>query len=177
MKLTQKNEVVQMESISGHIKVKMKWTSAVDFDLAALYEKKDGSEGMVYFGEKGSLAKFPFILLDKDAGVGDSGGDNEENLTIGKIDDLAKLHLVTWDYNAVKKASHARFDNSDIKLFFDDGNQVKHEVHLHTGDMGNTIVIATIDNTGNTPQLINKSNVGTLKGLNDSKDILAIANQ
>lgn len=176
MKLVQKNSEVKLDSFSGHVAVKMKWTSAVDFDLAALFVKKNGDEGLVYFGSTGSLDSFPFIKLDKDAGVGDQGGDNEENLTIAKIDDFSKVHLVAWDYKAVQKGKHARFDNSDIKLHLDDGKDISHEVHLHTGDMGNTIIIATIDNSGDQPKLINTSKVGTLKNLNDSADILAIAN-
>lgn len=176
MQLKQKNAEVNMENFNGNLAVKMKWTSAIDFDLAALYVKKDGSEGLVYFGNLGNSASFPFIQLDKDSGVGDQGGDNEENLKISKIEDFQKIHLVAWDYKAVLGGSHARFDDSDLKLFLDDSKDVKHEVHLHTGDLGNTIVVATIDNSGDTPKLINTSKVGTLKGLDDSKSILAIAN-
>ena len=60
----------------------LKWTSADDFDLAAIYVKEDGECGMVYYGDKGSLATFPYISLDEDAGVGGTAGDNEENLRI-----------------------------------------------------------------------------------------------
>ena len=41
-----------------------------------------GTFGHIYFGNKGKLTTSPYIALDKDSGVGNSAGNNEENMTI-----------------------------------------------------------------------------------------------
>ena len=178
MELAQKGASANTGSIEN-AKVVLSWTTAADFDLAALWEKKDGSEGLVYFGNKGNLNAFPFMQLDKDAAVGDKAGDNEEKMIIAKIDpDVSKIHIVCWDYGAVENGSAARFKDSDVKLTVQTGPNDKHNVVLDSGDLGNVCVVATIDNTNEITgaALINTSKVGTLKGLNNSKQILEIVN-
>lgn len=177
MQLATKGASAEMDSVKG-LKATMKWTSAADFDLAALVEKKDGTHTMVYFGEKGDLNNFPFMKLDQDAGVGDSGGDNEENMRISQIhDDVAKAHLLCWDYGAVQAGSHARFNGSDLAITVMDDKGQNHQVSFDTGEMGNIVVLATIDNTSPLgAKLMNTSKAGTLKGLSDSSKILDIIN-
>jgi len=41
--------------------VTMRWTTAADFDLAAVYQPKDGKIGIVYFGELGNLNSFSHL--------------------------------------------------------------------------------------------------------------------
>ncbi|MFQ6011457.1 MAG: hypothetical protein ACE5KG_04715 [Nitrososphaerales archaeon] len=140
----------------------MKWTTAADFDLAAVYETDDGLK-MVYFGDKGSLNTTPFIQLDEDSGVGDSGGNNEENLRITKMDGKKKVHLVAWDYGAITKGTAARFANSDVHLEVKDDTGTSHDVTLNTGETGNCACLATIEVTPLGAKLVNSSNVHLFK--------------
>ena len=86
MDLQQKGESASLGGIKQFM-VSLKWTTAADFDLAAAYKRKDGTTGLVYFGELGDLNSFPFMQLSGDEGVGDQGGDNEETMRVMKIDD------------------------------------------------------------------------------------------
>ena len=44
--------------------ISMKWTTAVDFDLAAAYQTKTGQRGLVYFADLGHLDNFPYLCLN-----------------------------------------------------------------------------------------------------------------
>ncbi len=173
LKLKQKGMSASMKPIKNLI-VTMKWTTAADFDLSAVYKTKWGDYGIAYFGELGSLNTFPYIELSGDEGVGDTGGDNEEVLRISKLDDMDYVWIMCWDYTMVQKGKPARFKNSDILLIIEDDEGMRYEVPLDTGNFGNTAVIATIDNSSGTPMLINESKVGTLKGLNDLAQLLDV---
>ena len=152
--------------------VSLKWTTAADFDLAALYVKKDGTKGMVYFNELGDLNSFPYMKLSGDEGVGDTGGDNEETMRITQFEEMSHIHIVAWDYGAVTAGTAARFADSDVSVSVMDDNGDDHAVTLDTGDMGNVTVIATIDNSSPMgAKLVNQSTVGTLKGLSDSQQL------
>lgn len=70
--------------------VKLKWQTAIDFDLHAIVKKGNNVEE-VYFRNKGRLDSFPFVKLDQDAGVGSTAGDNEENLTIEKLSNVDEI--------------------------------------------------------------------------------------
>jgi len=155
--------------------VSLKWTTAADFDLAALYVKKDGTKGMVYFNDLGNLNAMPFMQLSGDEGVGDTGGDNEETMRIAKFDDMSHIHIIAWDYGAVTNGSAARFKDSDVKVTLMDDSGESHEVTVDTGDLGNVCVLATIDNSSPMgAKLVNESKVGTLKGLSDSQQLFDI---
>lgn len=177
MELKQKGEQANVSGFA-QLLVTMKWTNAADFDLAAVYEKKDGTPpGLVYFGDKGNLNQFPFMQLSGDAGVGDKGGANEETMRITKLDGLSKVHIICWDYGKIKTGSAARFKDSDVSLYVVDDKGTTYNVNLDTGDMGNTTIIATIDN--NNPigaVLINTSKAGTLKELKQIDSLMAIIN-
>jgi uncharacterized protein involved in tellurium resistance len=160
--------------------VSMRWTTAADFDLAVLIEKKSGGDPtMCYFGDKGNLNAFPYMELSGDEGVGDTGGDNEETMRITKIDpDIAKAHIVVWDYGKVTEGAPARFADSDCHVGIMDQDGNNHDVKLDCGDTGNVCVLATIDCTSPIgAKLVNTSKAGTIKGLKNANQILAIANQ
>lgn len=159
--------------------VTLKWTTAADFDLAALYEKKDGTKGFIFYGNLGDLNVFPFMKLSGDEGVGDTGGDNEEVMRIAKLDDdIAKIHIIAWDYGMVEASKPARFAESDVKVSLMDDQGTNHAVTLDTSDIGNVTIIATIDNTSPMgAKLINESAVGMLKGLNDTQQLWDIINR
>jgi uncharacterized protein involved in tellurium resistance len=176
MELVQKGQEVVVESLKA-ILAKMKWTTAADFDLAAAYETKSGEKGMVYFGtpSKGNLNGFPFMKLDQDSGIGDTGGDNEENLRITKLDDMKAVHLICWDYGAVQKGAPARFKGSDLSITLTNDKGETNTVNCDAGDAGNTVILATIDNSSPIgARLINVSKAGTLKGLSNSDQLFNI---
>lgn len=162
MELTEKGASAEVGGFE-QLLVTMKWTSAADFDLAAVYEKDDGKLEMVYFNNKGSLNEAPFIQLDKDAGVGDTGGDNSETLRITKLDGKKKIHLVGWDYGQIKKGEAARFDGSDVHIEVQDNTGTKHDVKLCAGSMGNAALIATIEATPLGAKLSNTSKAELFK--------------
>ncbi len=66
---------------SSIVHAKLTWTTAVDLDLHAFYKTKEGKFGHISFANQGDLDKEPYIMLDEDAGVGNTAGDNEENIT------------------------------------------------------------------------------------------------
>lgn len=155
--------------------VSMKWTTAADFDLAAVYRAKDGKEGLVYFGDLGDMNEFPYMSLSKDEGVGDAGGDNEETMRITRLDDMEKVWLLCWDYGMVQSGQAARFSDSDVNLSIIDDTGKSVSVELDSGDTGNVCCLAMIDNSSPMgAKLVNTSIAGTLKGLKTLEQLLAI---
>ena len=176
MELKKKGQQASLGGIKQCMMI-LKWTTSADFDLAAAYKAKDGREGMVYFGDKGSLNDFPFMEAGEDQGVGDTGGDNQEELRIMSFDNMDYIWLICWDYSAIEKGTAARFKDSDVSVTLMDEKGTNHNVILDTGDFGNLSVVAAIDNTSPMgAQLVNTSKAGTLKGLNNLNQIMEIIN-
>lgn len=146
--------------------VTMKWTTAADFDLAVVYETKEGKYGLVYFGDLGDMNAFPYMALSKDEGVGDKGGENEETLRITRLDDMKYVWITCWDYGMVQNGQAARFKDSDVVLTIIDDTGKSVSITIDTGDTGNVCCIATLDNSSPMgAKAINSSKAGTLKGL------------
>ena len=176
MELKKKGQEANLGGIKQCMMV-LKWTTAADFDLAAAYRTKDGREGMVYFGEKGNLNDFPYMEAGEDEGVGDTGGDNQEELRIASFDTMDYIWLLCWDYSAIEKGTPARFSDSDVSVTLMDDKGTTHAVTLDTGDLGNLTLVTTIDNTSPMgAKLINSSKAGTLKGLNNLNQVMEIIN-
>ena len=174
MELKQKGASANVGSFK-QLLVTMKWTTAADFDLCAVYEAKDGRKNLVYFGDLGDLNSFPFVQLSGDEGKGDKGGDNEEQMRIASLDQMKYVWIMCWDYGKVQQGSAARFKDSDVKLSVMDDRGTSHNVTLDTGSLGNVALIATIDNSNPIgATLINTSKAGTLKGLNNLNQLIAI---
>ncbi len=174
MELKQKGQEAQLGGIKQFM-VTLKWTTAIDFDLATAYETKEGRTGLVYFGEMGNLNEFPFMQLSGDEGVGDTGGDNQEEMRVMKIDDMKYIWILCWDYGAVQGGTPARFAGSDVAVSVADDSGISHDVMLDTGDVGNVCVVATIDNSGMMgAKFINTSKAGTLKGLKNLDQLMRI---
>ncbi len=171
---------LKQKGAEGYIAIKqlmvtMKWTTAADFDLAAVYEAKDGRNGIIYFGDLGDMNNFPYMQLSGDEGVGDKGGDNEESMRITRLDDIKYVWIFCWDYGMVQNGSAARFKDSDIILSIIDNTGKSIAVSIDTGEMGNVCCIATIDNSSPLgAKLINSSKVGTLKGLQRLEQLLEV---
>jgi tellurite resistance protein TerA len=142
------------------IQAKMTWKKAVDLDLHAFYKTKDGKIGHVYFGSPGSLAKMPHIALDKDAGVGNTAGNNEENIRIARLDHLASVIIATNIFRVFGFLSagdnFAKYDGK-VTITSDTGDCI--EIPLASEELGRWCVIAKIDNSGGSPQVININRV------------------
>lgn len=174
MELKQKGAEANVGSFK-QLLVTMKWSTAADFDLAACFQKKDGNFGIVYFGDMGDLNGFPYMQLSGDEGVGDEGGDNEEQMRITKLDDMTNVWLFAWDYGAVQGGKPARFGDSDLKVNVMDDTGTSHDVTLDVGTMGNVAVIAKIDNSSAIgAKLVNESKGGLLKGLTNLQQLIDI---
>jgi tellurite resistance protein TerA len=104
----------------------------------------------LHAGSKGSLTSAPYIQLDKDAGVGDRGGDNQENMRFADLSHYNHI-LIVANIFAKSDAVFAQYDGN-VSVFFSDQHV---EVPLTSKDRGNNCVIAHIDNTGVAPKLIN----------------------
>jgi len=173
MKLEAKNSTAEIGM--KQCMVTLKWGTEADFDLAALYEKKDGTKGMVYFRSLGDLNASPFMKLSGDAGVGDTvdGEDgNVETMRITKFDDMAHIHIIAWDYGSITSGKAARFADSDVTIGLMDEAGESHDVAIDTGDMGNVCVVCSIDNSSPMgAKLVNQSKVSLLKSFPGDTDV------
>ena len=157
------------------LKIALNWSSAADFDLAAVYESKEGKRGIVYFGELGKSDAFPYISLDKDAGIGDAKGAKAEEMNINDLALMKKLWLFCWDYNRVQSGQKARFTKGDIIVKITDDTQKTTRIDIDDSDNGNVCYFACIDSsqsnklTLKTPQL-----TGTLRGLKTIEQLMAL---
>jgi tellurite resistance protein TerA len=150
------------------IMVQLKWTQDVDLDLMAFYKTKDGRVGGIFSdqypgGSMGSMNAFPFIQLDQDAGVGGVGGENEENIRITKLDDMAEVYLCTLNYTDASQNKESSFANYDghVVVMDDRGSSVA--VPLDSPEKGHVAVVAKIDSTNPIgAKLINLNNILTL---------------
>lgn len=136
--------------------VTLSWQAAVDLDLYCMYRSFDGVESTIYFHNKGSLNTAPFIKLDRDDGVGDVGGRNEENIRIENLWDTSHLLLVANIFNK-PNANFALFDGKvSVSSLAGHG----FEVPLTASEGGSWCVIARVDNAQSVnPFLINVNEV------------------
>lgn len=165
--LQQKGDTAVMPATFREMLVSLKWTKAVDLDLMAFFKKKDGSVGSVFTsqmgGSMGDLNSFPFIKLSGDAGVGDKGGNNEEKITISKIDPtIAEIYLVVVNYHAASKGLAESFKTYDGQLEVKTDTGESFGMLLDSPESGVAAVIARIDNTGIAgPKLVKENRIVT----------------
>ncbi len=136
----------------------LSWTASVDLDIYAFYRAKrnikprrglfgiggvePGQEGKIYFIDNGSLKRFPWIHLDRDAGVGDVGGQNKETIHIASLDELEHVLIAI---NIFDKP-HTNFASYDGKVTLKVGEDLI-EVPLVATDNCRWCVVAHIDNS------------------------------
>lgn len=185
LELKSKNQSANVE-LSGtavsQVLVDLGWKTAVDLDLMAFIEKKDGTKFALITDNisndkntMGNLNDFPFMTLSGDEGVGDkidSGDENKETIKCTKIDEsVAKVDIVALNYKAASENdANATFNglNAAVKITVVDKNNGCDvvDVPLTASEAGVAAHIATIDNTSPIgAQLINKSAVYNLSGL------------
>ncbi len=168
MELKQKGEEVFVPI--KQLLVKLQWRAAVDLDLMAFYKAKDGRVGGIYSsnyagGSQGDMNAFPFIHLSDDAGVGGSGGANEEVLRITKLDDIAELYICALNFTDASDGKNSPFASYDGRVEILDDQGKSYAVPLNAADKGTVAVIARIDNSSFMgAKLINENRI---IGLND----------
>jgi uncharacterized protein involved in tellurium resistance len=148
--------------------VQLKWTKGVDLDLMAFYKSKDGQEGGVFSdqypgGNRGDLNAFPFIQLDQDAGVGATGGENEETVRITKLDDISEVYLCALNYTDASAGKEVSFAEYDGHVMVIDDSGESFGVPLDSPDKGHVVVIAKLDNSSPMgAKLVNENSVMSL---------------
>lgn len=170
IELKSKGEKATLPTVEQLV-VDLKWKSALDLDLMAFIEKKDGTTHGVFTdnldGDMGSLNSFPYMTLSGDAGVGAVAGQNVETLKITKIaDEIAKIHLVALNYtDAANKTPGASFNGCDGMITVQGAGEA-FDIILGDKSEGTAAIIATIDNTGVVGATIeNRDCVTDLRGL------------
>jgi tellurite resistance protein TerA len=145
------------------IVAKLSWTKAVDLDLHAFYKDKDGGGlvGHIYYDNKGKLYHPPCIQLDDDSGVDNTGGDNEENITIKTLTHVESVLIATNIYRKFSFFSPGdNFAKYDGKVTLDIGQGNFIEIPLDSEEVGKWCIIAKIDNSDpENPQVINVNKV------------------
>jgi len=163
--IKQKNETTK------EFKATLKWKTAVDLDLYCMYrlkgqssestgffaklsnilngEANDSNEGTIYYGRKGNANSKPYIRLDQDSGVGDTGGDNEENMVFHDMSKIESAIIVANIY--AKNTSFAKYNGSVTVQNAD----TVFTVPLTEKKNGSWCVVAKIDNRTNETILTN----------------------
>jgi uncharacterized protein involved in tellurium resistance len=175
--LQSQGDSAELSVLNGDISAQLVWTASVDLDLHCFYETKEttvessggflsslfgssspkrepAQDGQIYFGNRGKLDRLPYIELDQDAGIGDQGGDNEENIRFGDISVINRAIIVANIFNK----PNARFGSYDGRVSVKAGDQ-EILVPLTTREMGAWCVIAEINNESGTPRIINVNQV------------------
>lgn len=150
----------------------LRWTASVDLDLHCFYLARGArsSAGLfglfssspeahqIYFAERGTLHAPPYIELDQDAGVGDEGGDNEENIEIASTSEVDALLFVANIFNK----PDARFATYDGNVSVRSGAH-EIEVPLTSYEEGAWAWVALIDCRQDDLKVINVNHVSRNK--------------
>lgn len=174
MELKRKGETAGLKGVDG-LTVAMKWTTAVDFDLAVFYEDRSGRHGLVYFGELGDLETYPFMALSEDQGSEAAEGAYGETVRISRPEEMASIWFLCWDYEKVQNGSQYDFKKCDIVLEAAEESGAPCRVAPIPDEPGNILVLASL--TSVSPGgfvLRNDSRVGTLHGLTRIDDLIGI---
>ncbi len=146
------------------LRVSLIWTSAVDLDLMAFYRTKDGRTGGVYSdnyasGNLGRLDSFPFMELSGDAGVGATGGDNREIMTIVKLDDIEELYICAVNFTDASGGVSKVFADYDAHVEVETDRNEKHTIALDSKSPGSVAVLCKFKSSFVGMELSNNSDV------------------
>ena len=165
MELKQKGQQATLGAFK-QLKVSLIWTSAVDLDLMAFYQTKDGQVGSVYSdnyagGTLGDLNQFPFIELSSDQGIGAVGGHNREDMRIVKLDGFDELYICALNFTDASQAGKV-FANYDAKVEVITDRGESYTVSLDSRQSGPVAVICKFIGGLISSSLINDSEVMSL---------------
>lgn len=162
-------------TFGGALKVNLYWSSKTDLDLCIFFRRKDGEVGGVFSDEYrqkksdlGSKDKFPFIQHDGDNKEPAPGGEESEQITIAKLDDIEEAFVCVLNYGAAIDGEDITYaqEGGRIELKSDTGDYL--EVLADSADSGHVYWVCSIKNKGGEFALIKKDQVLTLgKAFND----------
>lgn len=163
MELKQKGTKADIGAFNK-INISLIWSSAVDLDLMAFYRTKDGRTGGVYSdnyqgGTLGTLDAFPYISLSGDAGVGNVGGDNREDMSIAKIDDFEEIYICALNFTDASAGESNVFGDYDAKIQVTTDRGESHSVPLDSVQPGSVAVICRFSSGFIASELVNDSRV------------------
>ena len=163
MELKKKGETATIGSFK-QLKVSLIWTSAVDLDLMAFYQTKDGLSGGVYSdnyssGNMGDLNSFPFMKLSGDEGVGATGGASREEMLVTKLDDIEKLEIVAVNFTDASEGTNKTFSQYDARVEVMTDSGETHTISLDSSSSGSVATICKISPSFMGLQLSNNSSV------------------
>lgn len=155
------------------LRVSLIWTSAVDLDLMAFYKTKDGRTGGVYSdnyagGNLGSLNSFPFMELSGDAGVGATGGDNCEIMTIAKLDDIDELLICAVNFTDASSGASKVFADYDARIEVETDKNEKHNIALDSNNPGSVATLCKFKSSFMGAEISNNSNVMNFEAFKSS---------
>lgn len=125
--------------------IKLNWKTAVDLDLHAYAITTSDEFIHVFFANKKSPCGN--IVLDQDAGVGNTSGDNEENLIVQDVTKIQKVIFVAniFRFFGSLFSSGDKFNNYDGQIIIKTlGEEIR--MFLNSEELGRWAVIAMIDN-------------------------------
>lgn len=128
------------------VNVRLQWQAAVDLDLNAFYSMNSGDTGMVDYQQKFA----PNMKLDNDAGVGDRGGQNEENIKISSLDGYKEIWFATKIFS--KGGSYSDYDGQ-VEVGTNNGDII--QVPLTSTEIKPYLVIAKLTNGPGGPVITN----------------------
>ncbi len=130
--------------------VQLRWSMPIDLDLHAFCLHRDGTESHVYF----AAPRYTDISLDRDAGIGDRGGQNVENIKVDRLDSFRSIIFATMIYG-----SGDRYSDYDglVEVNASDGTQIV--VPLSAQQRGKWCAIARIDIEGGSASVSNLNSV------------------
>lgn len=143
------------EPITG-VNARLKWQAAVDLDLIAAYELKTGETGIVDY----EIPNGPNIRLDTDAGVGDTPGQNEENITITTLDDFKEIWFAARIF-----LTGGTFSDYDGQVVVEANTGETMEVPLISTENKGYLAIARLVNGSEGPEMININEAVNCDGL------------
>ena len=146
------------------LQVTLKWTKGVDLDLMAFFKTKDGRTGGVVSeqipgGTLGSLDNFPYIQHSGDEGIEEESGDNQEQIIISKLDDMAEIFICALNYTDASEGKDVTFSEYDggVVVLDDKGHSIG--IPLDATDKGYIAIIGKINNTPEGPKLVNMNKI------------------
>ena len=132
------------------VKVQLRWTRPIDLDLHAFFVTRDGRDGHVSFRDRSAHG----VVLDHDAGIGDRGGQNVENLTVQDLEPMSAIVFATKIFGGGDRYSD--YDGA-VEVMPSDGS--KFTVPLTAQQRGRWCWIARIDLDANGASVTNLNQV------------------
>ena len=158
----EKANFLKKKTQDTEIKVTLRWTAGVDLDLHAFGITKGGSLGSVtkggslgsvqgelnhiYFSSKGKKNKAPYIALDTDSGVGNTAGDNEENLVVYNLGHYRRILFAANIFRFNPFSSRVIFGKYDGSVIFKALDE-EIQVPLNAKEKGKWALISMIEHT------------------------------